>query len=144
MTGCRFDWAGKLVAEAAPPQKPTQLAAHGGSGRSQGRRRGDIVTIALVPAGGALLPPRTGTGDHTIARGILLQVRLVHVAPAKPQPDDPSAKCSLGYRQNLASGLGSKHLIASVRIAVQLRPIKCYFWGYLRVVIWKKQISHLF
>ena len=46
----RFDQAGKLVAEVQLPQRPTQLAARSGS-RTQGRRRGDIVTIALVPAG---------------------------------------------------------------------------------------------
>lgn len=53
----RFDRAGKLVAEAAVAQKPTQLASRI-SGGSRGRRRGDIVTIALVPAGA---PPRPGS-----------------------------------------------------------------------------------
>lgn len=49
---CRFDQAGKLVAESAPARmRPPHVAVTGSSKRSNGMRRGDIVTIALVPAG---------------------------------------------------------------------------------------------
>ncbi len=52
---CRYDQAGKLVAESAlPNMRPAHLAIKGGQA-SGGARRGDIVTIALVPAGERML-----------------------------------------------------------------------------------------
>lgn len=47
----RYDQAGKLVAESGPPHMRPQHVAVKATQASSGTRRGDIVTIALVPAG---------------------------------------------------------------------------------------------
>jgi hypothetical protein len=48
---CRYDQAGKLVADSAPHIMPPNVTAAGPNRGSTGMKRGDIVTIALVPAG---------------------------------------------------------------------------------------------
>lgn len=63
----QFDQAGKLVAESAPARmRPPHVAVTGSSKRSNGMRRGDIVTIALVPAGVLMAGASSG---HTPAGG---------------------------------------------------------------------------
>ena len=47
----RYDQAGKLVADSAPHILPPNVTVAGANRGSTGMKRGDIVTIALVPAG---------------------------------------------------------------------------------------------